>query len=101
MTDKKYNGWTNWETWNTNLWMTNEEGWYHEARAIVARHVTEADEEQGTPREVDAYSAGRALADWWDETAGPVDRGSPLSDAWTATLYAVNWIEIAEGLGEE
>jgi len=21
MTDKTYNGWTNWETWNVNLWM--------------------------------------------------------------------------------
>jgi len=21
MTEKTYNGWTNWETWNVNLWM--------------------------------------------------------------------------------
>lgn len=23
-----YNGWANWETWNTALWLTNEEGVY-------------------------------------------------------------------------
>ena len=100
-TDEKYNGWTNWETWNTNLWMTNEEGWYHEARDIVARYVIEADEEDATPRSVDAYAASKALEDWWDETAGPENRSGPVADAWNATLSEVNWEEIAEGLAEE
>lgn len=26
-----YNGWTNWDTWNANLWLTNEEGIYYGA----------------------------------------------------------------------
>jgi hypothetical protein len=25
----KYNGWTNYETWNMNLWVQNEEGSYN------------------------------------------------------------------------
>jgi len=25
-----YNGWSNWETWNVNLWIMNEEGLYYE-----------------------------------------------------------------------
>lgn len=32
-----YNGWVNWETWNANLWLTNDEGTYRMARELAAR----------------------------------------------------------------
>ena len=41
MTDdgqREYNGWTNWHTWNTNLWLTNEEATYRAAKAAAETH---------------------------------------------------------------
>ena len=31
-TNKQYNGWTNYATWNVALWIGNDEGLYHIAR---------------------------------------------------------------------
>ena len=31
-----YNGWTNWETWNANLHITNTELTYHTAKGLNA-----------------------------------------------------------------
>lgn len=35
-----YNGWTNWDTWAANLWLTNDEGTYHHAQEIVNADMT-------------------------------------------------------------
>ena len=32
LTDKTYNGWTNYETWNVALWLQNDPGFYDMAR---------------------------------------------------------------------
>ena len=32
LTDTRYNGWTNYETWNVSLWIQNDEGLYDIAR---------------------------------------------------------------------
>ena len=32
LTDKGYNGWSNYETWNVSLWIQNDEGFYDIAR---------------------------------------------------------------------
>ena len=35
MSDNTYNGWANYETWNVNLWLQNDEGYYSHAVEIL------------------------------------------------------------------
>ena len=37
----KYNGWTNYETWNFNLWITNTEVDYSHARKLAMGCINE------------------------------------------------------------
>jgi len=77
-----YNGWKNWETWNTYCWLTNDEGMYYAARQVV--------EDEGDLEEfvVQLYGVD-------DMPAGLV------SDFVSMALHEVDWDEIAEGLREE
>ena len=34
LTDKGYNGWSNYETWNVSLWIQNDEGLYNACRRM-------------------------------------------------------------------
>ncbi len=97
--DHTYSGWTNWETWNTALWMGNDEYLEPESRRIVAEHFDQDDP-------TDLYGAGWALRDWWTTMFDPEETGGtalpgPIADAWNATLGEVNWQEIAEHLVPE
>lgn len=76
-TQEKYNGYTNWETWNVVLWSMNEESAY---RYIISRGP---------------YSAARALRIALDLFPG----GTP--DMETADDFdKVNWNEVAEAWNE-
>jgi hypothetical protein len=106
MNDKTYNGWTNYETWVINLWMSNEEGTYRywqEATAdeVLGLHVyrvmrdhDEEDEKQS------------AISDLADRLKSEHEEGMPevegvWSDLLTAALGEVNWREIASHLVDD
>jgi len=87
MTDKTYNGWTNYATWRVNLEMIDNSDWH-----------CRFDNHGVTP---EPYSLGQALKEWveeWIEESSPEDlvRGYAL-----AFLADVNWYEIAEHLIED
>ena len=104
MTDTTYNGYSNYETWATALWLDNDEGHHSHVRAMIAHsrdilsfneHVTKA-------------QAGRswlqdALEDYTQEITLTEDTPANLaSDLLAHSLSRVNWREMAENyLAEE
>lgn len=99
--DTKYNGWTNYETWCVNLWLTNDADvfgrWSEEAR----RHLAEAPESKRVKEW--GYSiqqaASCALAEQLREEVedeASLSFATVYSDLLNGALAAVNWQEIAE-----
>jgi hypothetical protein len=35
MLEEQHEGWTNWETWNINLWLTSDEGLYNKTKKLL------------------------------------------------------------------
>jgi len=75
---EEYNGWTNWETWRVNLWITNDQ--LNQIRAV---------EEKG-PQE---------LREWWEDEATEGLEGFVV-ECVNGVLSEVNWKEIYDGLHE-
>jgi len=87
MSDNTYNGWTNYETWCTNLWMSNDEGsWTH-----YLAQAREAEDVWALSSTLKAEYE-EALDEWRDVIDGV------WLDLLTSALGGVNWDEIAKGL---
>jgi hypothetical protein len=77
-----YNGWTNYETWATALWIDNEPHTYAERRDLARRAF-------GVSQYADSLRTW--IRDW------APDLGATLwADLLGAALAEVNWDEIAE-----
>lgn len=102
MTQKEYNGWTNYETWVVNLWMDNDEGSQNYWNGRAQEIYNEAEASDYSTREQNAV---RDLADEMktqhDDTECDLLEAANLSssvwaDLLNAALSEVNWYEIAE-----
>ncbi len=92
MSDTKYNGWTNYETWLVNLWMGNDSSEYWAERAQEVYDSAEA-EKSFTRDERAVLNLAEAMKDEHEE-ASPEVTGL-WADMINAALSAVNWYEIA------
>jgi hypothetical protein len=89
MTEKRYNGWTNYETWLIALYISNDEGeqnlWTNQARAMSESKLADA------------------LKEYHEEAAEAGKESLPYfaQDLLSAAFSEVNWREIAKDLQEE
>lgn len=93
--DNRYNGWTNYETWVTKLWMDNSEGEYHYWRERVAEIAEQTDYDFMEA----AYNLSQEIKDAYEEAIPEVS--GVWSDLLRSAFEAVNWYEIAESLLNE
>jgi hypothetical protein len=112
-----YNGWPNRETWNTALWIGNDPGAYGAACEIVAAALADADGAAAArygpfadaigatgpdaDRRAAMAAAEETLREWYDETFGPEDRGTPLADAWQYAVARTDWRRVAEAFAPD
>jgi hypothetical protein len=81
-TTTTYNGWTNYETWCVNLWLTNEPD-------------TEADLRMLSQMAASLYWRADRLRDYVNEMS-PLDNASLCADLLQASLQSVDWREIVQ-----
>jgi hypothetical protein len=96
MANQEYNGWTNYETWAVNLWLTNEQGsdsyWRETAEEIYNESETET---SFTRAERASLTLADRLKSEHEETQ-PELGASLWADLLGAAMSEVNWYEIAE-----
>lgn len=101
MTDTRYNGWTNYETWAVNLWLSNEQSsadyWADAARDAVdaAPDCKQVLAEIWKSEQAARYSLANRLESEISESS-PISGSSLYADLMGAALQEVNWAEIAQ-----
>ena len=94
MSDEKFNGWTNIETWTVRLWIDNEREthfhWRDETRTVLRRE----------PRDMACGVLARKLEEAFDEVIPQLKHGL-FGDLLSTAVGRVNWHEIAESMLEE
>jgi hypothetical protein len=113
---KKYNGWTNYETWNVKLWMDNEQGTYeyYREQARECWKAAKAPSENAKFTGIEPFTRDEkaalrlarllrdeyetAMHDWLDESG---KSACVWADLLGAALGEVNWDEIARSMVDD
>jgi hypothetical protein len=78
-----YNGWSNYPTWNVNLWLDNDEGLPNDVHRMVHRSA-------------DVYALSENIKTFVCEDLAPNLSASFASDLLGYALDCVDWCEIAQ-----
>ncbi len=96
---QRYCGWTNYETWNVALWLTNSapSDRYWRNMAKICRHS--ANEKDGPDHSAVALLAAQLQSEHEDDAENALlNPPSVFSDLLRTALCEVDWREIAESL---
>ena len=96
MVDNTYDGWTNWETWLTNVWMDNDQKLY-EYYGNMARKEVLKDKNSATYKL--SLTLRKQFEEWMPEMVGSHIGGLYL-DLLNGAMREINWHEIAGHLIE-
>ena len=91
--EQGHNGWKNYPTWNVNLWLSNDEGLYHQTVAMVS-------ETRDHAKLVRVETADMLKSFVRDELA-PELGASFAADLLGFALDQVDWFEIADAWLED
>ena len=104
MTKKKYNGWTNYETWVVNLWMGNDQGSQTFWDEVTKDVLQNAEKDKTFSKEERArIDLSVTLKEHFDDNVpGDTTLGysGVYADLLNGALSEVNWHEIAGHLIE-
>ena len=102
MTEKGYNGWTNYETWCVSLWLNNDQGTQERCEEMAQEAWNDAEAGSYLTRlEVATRALAGILRDEQVEIADDlVGTSSMFSDLLTAAMGEVNWDEVAKAFLE-
>lgn len=100
-TDKTYNGWTNYETWNVKLWMDNDAGsdQYYRDMAQEVYDDSEATKTFTRDERATLDLSDRLKSEYEDSAQTMLEEAGRECSVWAdligAALSEVNWHEIA------
>lgn len=95
-TDKRYNGWANYETWNVALWLDNDQGsheYWRERAEEIFRDATPGEYDWQTRAAEATTELAEALKNEHEENAPELS--GTFADLLSAALSCVDWHEIA------
>jgi hypothetical protein len=104
---RRYNGWTNYETWSVNLILSNEQSIDAQAREIVEIAMrTESDKELRRSRAADALKEWvltevYTLQEYRKSDGGTGDIQMLIDQLTMASLSEVDWFEVADAFAPE
>jgi hypothetical protein len=102
MSDKRYNGWQNYETWAVALWIDNEEISYNYWREQAADHKRNAPacepvkEGIWSTEQAARFNLADHLKREFEDDNPLADEANLWADLMSAALSEVNWHEVAD-----